>query len=388
MQNGDVRMAVTNFGGRIVSLCFPDKRGDYADVVLGFKSINDYLNADEHFHGAIIGRVAKRIADGKFKMDGSEFILPINNKTNHLHGGEKGFHNQVWTVKSVNDTSIVMSYFSKDGEMGYPGNSDVEVSYILSSKNELLIAYKATTDRKTPVMLTNHAFWNLAGEGSGSINDHILEINADSCIKIDSTLIPTGEIQSVEGTVFDFRTPKTVGRDLVIQKENEQLKNGFGYDYNWIINKKINGEMRFPGSILDPESGRKMEVYTEEPVLLFYGGNLLNGKDIGKYGKPFKYREAFCLETQHYPDSPNHENFPSIYLSRGKNIILLLSTSFIRNNIGLKITAVRLFSRRLIRSSILPNTICRSYRLSKLIRVFPKALSGMDISSGFITIHQ
>ena len=198
LKNGEVRMAVTNFGSRIVSLCIPDQRGNYADVVLGFKSIDEYLNAHEHFYGATIGRVANRIADGKFKIDGVAYDLPINNKTNQLHGGEKGFHNQIWDVKSVNDTSIVLSYFSKDGEMGYPGNLDVEVSYKLSPKNELIIAYKATTDKKTPVMLTNHAFWNLGGEGSGTINNHILHINADSCIRIDSTLIPTGEIASVD----------------------------------------------------------------------------------------------------------------------------------------------------------------------------------------------
>lgn len=317
LQNGEVRMAVTNFGGRIVSLCIPDKGGNYADVVLGFKSIGDYLNANEPFHGAIIGRVANRIADGKFKLDGVEYILPINNKTNHLHGGAKGFHNQVWNVKSVNDTSIVLSYFSKDYEMGYPGNLDVEVSYKLSPQNELIILYKAATDKKTPIMLTNHAFWNLAGEGSGTINNHILQIDADSCIRIDSTLIPTGEIQAVEGTVFDFRKPKAVGNDLSLQNENEQLKNGVGYDYNWPLNKEIFGKMSFAGSILDPESGRKMEVYTEEPVLLFYGGNFLDGSDIGKSGKLFKYREAFCLETQHYPDSPNHDNFISVILNPG-----------------------------------------------------------------------
>lgn len=314
MENGDVRMAITNYGGRIVSLCIPDQQGDYEDVVLGFKSIDDYLNANEAYHGAIIGRVANRIADGKFTLDSMEYVLPVNNKTNQLHGGEKGFHNQIWDVEAVNDTSIVFSYISLDGEMGYPGNLDVEVSYKLSSKNDLIITYKATTDKKTPVMLTNHAFWNLAGEGNGTINDHILQINADSCIRINSTLIPTGEIASVEGTVFDFRKPKTVGQDLPQQKDNDQLQNGLGYDYNWPINKKKNEEMTYAGSVIDPVSGRKMEVYTKEPVLLFYGGNFLDGSDIGKSGKPFKFREAFCLETQHYPDSPNHDNFPSIIL--------------------------------------------------------------------------
>lgn len=316
--NGDVRMAVTNYGGRIVSLCTPDKDGKYADIVLGFKSIDDYLDANEVFHGATIGRVANRIADGKFTLDSVEYVLPINNKTNQLHGGKDGFHNQVWDVELVNDTSIVLTYFSKDGEMSYPGNLDVEVTYCLTPDNELVISYEAETDKRTPVMLTNHAFWNLGGEGSGTINDHILTINADSCIRIDSTLIPTGEIAPVEGTVFDFREGKPVGQDLAKQGENEQLQNGKGYDYNWPIKKGKSGKMTFAGSITDPKSGREMEVYTEEPVLLFYGGNFLSGKDVGKYGITFKYREAFCLETQHYPDSPNHDNFPSIILEPGE----------------------------------------------------------------------
>lgn len=318
LENGHVRMAVTNFGARIVSLCIPDRNGEYADVVIGFNNIDDYLNAGEPFHGAIIGRVANRIANGRFKMDEKEYFLPINNNTNHLHGGSKGFHNQVWDVESVNDTSIILLYFSKDGEMGYPGNLNVEVTYILHSDNSLEIKYKAKTDKKTPVMLTNHAFWNLSGEASGTINDHILTINADSCIRIDSTLIPTGEIVSVEETVFDFRKPKAVGKDLLMQNNNDQLKNGFGYDYNWPLIKEKADVMSFAGSVMDPASGRKIDVFTQEPVLLFYGGNFLDGSDVGKYGKPIKYREAFCLETQHYPDSPNHNNFPSIYLNPGE----------------------------------------------------------------------
>jgi aldose 1-epimerase len=316
IENGDIRMAVTNYGGRIVSLCTPDKRGEYTDIVFGFISIDEYLKANEVFHGAIIGRVANRIANGKFVLDGKEYTLPINNKTNHLHGGEKGFHNQVWDIEFINDTSISLSYFSKDGEMGYPGNLDVNITYILTPDNSLQIKYQANSDRKTPVMLTNHAFWNLSGEAGGSINDHILTINADSFIIIDSTLIPTGELAPVEGSVFDFRTPKTVGKDLSFQNENEQLKNGLGYDHNWPLNKEF-GVLSFAGSILDPKSGIKMEVYTEEPVLLFYGGNFLNGKDIGKYGKSLKYREAFCLETQHFPDSPNQNKFPSIISNPG-----------------------------------------------------------------------
>ncbi|MGB7392846.1 MAG: aldose epimerase family protein, partial [Pricia sp.] len=258
-----------------------------------------------------------RIADGKFTLDSTEYQLPINNVTNHLHGGEGGFHNVVWDVEAVNDTSIVMSYLSEDGEMSYPGNLNVEVSYKMSPANELLISYRATTDKRTPVMLTNHAFFNLGGEASGTINDHVLEINADRFIVVDSTLIPTGEIAQVEGTVLDFRKPKRIGDDLSKQKVNQHLKNGKGYDHNWPLNKEKPGKMSFAGSIEDPDSGRKLTVYTQEPVLLFYGGNFLDGSDLGKLGKPFEYREAFCLETQHFPDTPNHDNFPSIILEKG-----------------------------------------------------------------------
>lgn len=318
LMNGNTEMSVTNFGARIVSLRIPDRQGVYADVVLGFESIDNYLNANEPFHGATIGRVANRIADGKFTLDGTVYTLPINNETNQLHGGEGGFHNVVWEVKAANDTSIVMSYLSEDGEMGYPGNLNVEVTYRLSPANELLISYEAVTDQRTPVMLTNHAFFNLGGESSGSINDHVLEINADRFIVVDSTLIPTGEIAQVEGTVLDFRKPKRVGEDLPKQVENQHLRNGGGYDHNWVLNKDYPGKMSFAGSILEPESGRKMTVYTEEPVLLFYGGNFLDGSDTGKSGKPYQYREAFCLETQHYPDSPNHDHFPSIILAPGE----------------------------------------------------------------------
>lgn len=318
LKNGAVQMNVTNYGARIVSLRVPDRQGECADVVLGFGSIDEYLAASEPFHGATIGRVANRMADGKFTLDSVEYSLPVNNVTNQLHGGEGGFHNQVWEVNVANDTSITMSYRSADGEMGYPGNLEVAVTYRLSPANELLISYEATTDRRTPVMLTNHAFFNLGGEGSGSINDHLLEINAERFIVVDSTLIPTGEVASVDGTVLDFRQPKRVGQDLPKQPEDRHLSNGGGYDHNWVLKKDNPGEMGFAGSVLEPESGRKLTVYTEEPVLLFYGGNFLDGTDTGKVGEPFRYREAFCLETQHYPDSPNHDHFPSIILAPGE----------------------------------------------------------------------
>jgi aldose 1-epimerase len=318
LQNGDITMAITNYGGRIVSLFAPGKNAASGDVVLGFNSINGYLNAHEVFHGALIGRVGNRIAKGKFTLDGVNYTLPINNNPNHLHGGPGGFHNVVWDVKSANDTSIVLTYLSKDGEMGYPGNLNVEVTYTLNAKNELTISYLATTDKSTPVNLTNHAFFNLAGDKYGTINNHVLTINADFMTAVDSTLIPLGENVPVEGTPFDFRIPKAIGKDLQMETENEQLKNGKGYDHNFVLNKSAQSKMTWAATVVEPESGRKMEIFTEEPAIQFYGGNFMNGSDTGKHGKTFNYRESFALETQHLPDSPNQPQFPSIILKPGE----------------------------------------------------------------------
>lgn len=299
----------------MVSLCTPGRNGDMADVVLGFNSINGYVNAKESFHGALIGRVGNRIAKGKFTLDGTEYTLPINNDPNQLHGGSGGFHNVVWNLKTANDTSLVLTYLSKDGEMGYPGNLNAQVTYALSSENELIINYKATTDKATPVNLTNHAFFNLAGEGSGAtINDHLLTINADLFTAVDNTLIPLGENVPVEGTSFDFRKPKAIGTNLPEQNDDEQLKNGLGYDHNFALNKNKAGAMTWAATVIEPVSGRKMEIYTEESGLQFYGGNFMDGSDIGKSGVPYGYRQSFAVETQHFPDSPNQSNFPSIIL--------------------------------------------------------------------------
>jgi len=219
-------MAVTNYGGRIVSLLAPDKNGGLDDVILGFSSIDGYLNANEVFYGTLVGRVGNRIAKGKFTLYDEEYTLPINNDPNHLHGGYKGFHNQVWDVKSVDETSIVLTYLSEDGEIGYPGSLSVEVTYELTPENEVQIDYRATTDQSTPVNLTNHAFFYLKGEANGTINDHLLTINADRFTAVDSTLISLGENVPVEGTPFDFRKAKAIGADLSLQDENEKLKNG------------------------------------------------------------------------------------------------------------------------------------------------------------------
>lgn len=318
LKNDQIKVYITNYGGRIVSLLAPDRSGQIGDVVLGFKSIDDYLSANGLYHGALIGRVGNRIAKGKFKLGSETYSLPINNNENHLHGGPEGFNNQVWEVKAADDSSITMNYFSSDGEMGYPGNLDVEVMYSLNDENELLITYKATTDKSTPVNLTNHAFFNLAGEANGTINDHLLKLNADHFTPVDKTLIPLGENRSVEGTPFDFRIPKTIGRDLNLQETDLQMEYGGGYDHNFVLNKEKDGEMSLAAYVIDPKSGRRMDIFTEEPGIQFYGGNFMDGSDIGKYGKKFLYRESFALETQHFPDSPNQPSFPNTILNPGE----------------------------------------------------------------------
>jgi aldose 1-epimerase len=316
LKNDKIQVYITNYGGRIVSLLTPDSKGAIGDVVMGFKSIVDYQKAKTPYHGCLIGRYGNRIAKGKFELGGTTYQLPINNNENHLHGGPDGFHNQVWEVVSADENSVVMTYLSKDGEMGYPGNLTVEVTYAIND-NELRIAYKATTDKATPVNLTNHAFFNLAGEAKGSINDHLLMINADHFTPVDESLIPLGEIRSVEGSPFDFRKPKTIGRHLNQQVSDTQLSRGGGYDHNFVLNKESDG-MSLAARVVDPKSGRQMDVFTEEPGIQFYGGNFMDGSDVGKYGAKFEYRTSFAMETQHYPDSPNQPTFPSTIINPGE----------------------------------------------------------------------
>ena len=318
LQNKETKVYITNYGGRIVSLITPDKNGNKSDVVLGFNSIDNYLKANGKYHGSLIGRVGNRIAKGRFELNGTVYNLPKNNGENHLHGGPEGINNQVWDVKSMGDNSIVLSYISEDGAMGYPGNLAMEVGYQLSESNEVIITYKATTDKSTPVNLTNHAFFNLAGEGSGTINDHLLTINADQFTPVDDSLIPLGDNISVEDTPFDFRIGKAIGQDLNVQETDTQLSRGKGYDHNFVLNKTYVGELSLAATVVETKSGRKMEVFTKEPGVQFYGGNFFKSKDIGKYGKAFGYRESFALETQHYPDSPNQPNFPNIILNPGE----------------------------------------------------------------------
>ena len=318
LQNKETKVYITNYGGRIVSLITPDKNGNKSDVVLGFNSIDNYLKANGKYHGSLIGRVGNRIAKGRFELNGTVYNLPKNNGENHLHGGPEGINNQVWDVKSIGDNLIVLSYTSEDGAMGYPGNLAMEVSYQLSESNEVVITYKATTDKSTPVNLTNHAFFNLAGEGNGTINDHLLTINADQFTPVDDSLIPLGDNISVEDTPFDFRIEKAIGQDLNVQETDTQLSRGKGYDHNFVLNKTNVGELSLAATVVETKSGRKMEVFTKEPGVQFYGGNFFKSKDIGKYGKAFGYRESFALETQHYPDSPNQPNFPNIILNPGE----------------------------------------------------------------------
>jgi aldose 1-epimerase len=318
LKNGQLEVAITNYGGRIVSLCAPSRNGEMADVVLGFKSIDDYLKAKGIYHGAIIGRVAGRIAGGKFDLNSSTYSLPLNSSPNHLHGGVNGFHNQVWDVSSVTDTSIVLTYLSVDGEMGYPGNLHVKAIYTLNSKNELSMELSATTDKSTPINLTNHAFFNLAGEGNGSILNHNLTIPAKYICPVGADKIPTGKLMSVKNTPFDFRKPKPIGKDLILEKTDEQLKFAGGYDHHFVLNKKMSNVMKLAASVVDPQSGRKMEVFSDEPCIHFFSGNFFNGFDVCKMGKPINYRESFALETQRFPLLPDSKSYPSITLNPGE----------------------------------------------------------------------
>ena len=317
LKNGNLTAAITNYGGRIVSLCAPDKNGQKADVVLGFKSIDDYLKATGVYHGAIVGRVIGRIAKGTFDLDGKTQSLTINSGSNHQHGGTKGFHNQVWEVKTVTDSSLVLSYISVDGEMGYPGTLQVEATYQLTSNNELTLKLLATTDKKTIVNLTNHAFFNLAGEGNGTILDHILTIPSNYFCKVNSDKIKTGVLLKVSRTPFDFRKGKSIGKDIVLETSDEQLKIGTGYDQSYVLKKKKSDKIVLAATVVDPNSGRKLEVFTNNMGVHFFSANFFKGTDVGKMGKPFNFRESFALETQDY-NSPNQKSFPTMILKPGE----------------------------------------------------------------------
>ena len=311
-----MKMTVTNLGARVMTLLVPDKDGKLLDVVLGFDTPAEYLTSPEPFFGTAVGRYGNRIAKGKFELDGQSYSLALNNGANSLHGGPGGFHNVIWNVEEADDSHIVFTYLSKDGEEGFPGNLNVKMTYFLTDENEFKITYEAETDKATPINLTHHSFFNLNGEGSGDVLGQELQLMADQFTPVDSTLIPLGENVPVAGTPFDFTESKPIGKD--INQENEQLKFGGGFDHNWVLNKKEQGALELAAVAYSPASGIEMEVYTTEPGIQFYAGNFLDGSAIGKGGKAYEYRSAFCLETQHFPDSPNQPNFPSTILRPGE----------------------------------------------------------------------
>ena len=307
---------ITNYGGIVVSLSVPDRTRKFADVVLGFNDLESYLKGHPYF-GSIIGRYGNRIAKGHFSLDGVEYKLAVNNGPNHLHGGIKGFDKVVWTpapTTTRNAASLSLTYLSTDGEEGYPGNLNVKVVYTLTNKNELRIDYSATTDKDTVINLTHHSYFNLAGEGNGDILNHQLTLKANRFLPTDATSIPTGELRSVGGNPFDFVTAHAIGER--INQNDQQLQFGNGYDHNWVVNGKP-GRLRVAAEVYEPTSGRLMQVWTTEPGIQFYTGNFLDGTLTGKSRKAYQRRSGFCLETQHYPDSPNEPKFPTTTLRKG-----------------------------------------------------------------------
>lgn len=310
-------ITVTNYGAKIVSLIVPDKDGNLVDVVLGHPNIDDYINSQEPYFGAVCGRTANRIAKGEFALDGVNYQLAVNNGPNSLHGGLKGFNAVVWKVEEITDNSIRLNYLSKDGEEGYPGNLNVYITYTLTEDNALEIVYEATTDKTTILNLTNHSYFNLSGEGDPYIGDHILTLNADKYLPTDNTAIPYGDAESVKGTPMDFTTPCAIGDR--INEDFEQLIFGKGYDHTYILNKKEVDEYSYVGVCESPKTGIKMEVFTTEPGVQVYTGNWMTGNFEAKNGNRYPERSAVCFETQHYPDSINKPEYPSIVLKPGDN---------------------------------------------------------------------
>lgn len=311
-----MEVKVITYGGIITSIRVPDRDGSMANVTLGFNNLADYEARNIYF-GTITGRYANRIAGGKFTLNGAEYNLYVNDGTNSLHGGLKGFDKQVWKAVEINQ-GVELSYLSPDGEEGYPGNLDVKVAYTLTSDNGLRIDYTATTDKPTVVNLTNHAYFNLAGEGSGCIENHILSINADRYTPVDANLIPTGQFAPVAGTPLDFRMPKAIAPGQ--RSNHEQIVLGRGYDHNWVLNRPNFEDTTLiqAARIYDPRSGRVMEVWTTEPGIQFYAGNFINATLVGSGGRLYRQSDGFALETQHFPDSPNQPNFPSTVLNPGE----------------------------------------------------------------------
>ena len=311
-----VEVGAMNYGGIIMSIRVPDKNGKFADIVLGHEAMEGYIPNPPYF-GAIVGRYANRIAGGTFNLDGKTYNLPKNDGPNTLHGGmTRTFDKVVWDAEPLKGTTgVVFSYLSKDGEEGFPGNLKTTVTYTLNNDNELIIDYEATTDKATPINVSQHSYFNLKGEGNGDILDHEIMINADKFTPVDKNLIPTGELRAVKGTPFDFTTPTKIGSR--INDDYEQLVLGHGYDHNWVINRSGSG-MVLAARVTEPTTGRVLEVSTTQPGVQFYTGNFLDGTITGKHGHVYKRRYGFCLETQHFPDSPNHPDFPNAILRPGE----------------------------------------------------------------------
>src|SRR5216684_3986313 len=315
--SGGAEVKITNYGGIVTSLRVPDRNGKLDDIVLGFDNLDAYLKGHAYF-GAIIGRYGNRIAKGRFTLHGVEYKLAVNNGENHLHGGTKGFDKVVWNAKPrkvANGAALELTYLNKDGEEGYPGNLSVKVIYTLTNANELKIEYWATTDKDTVVNLTSHSYFNLSGQGNGDILNHQLLINAQRFTPTDAGSIPTGELKSIKGTPFDFTSAFRIGDR--INDDDQQLKFGKGYDHNFLLNGR-RGTLRQAAVVYESTSGRSMEIWTTEPGIQFYSGNFLDGTLTGKNGKVYQQRYGFCLETQHFPDSPNHPSFPTTVLRRGQ----------------------------------------------------------------------
>lgn len=316
-----IELRTTNHGAIIVSLKTPDRAGRLDDIVLGYDSLSGYLRETPYF-GAIVGRYGNRISRGQFTLDGTTYHLAINNGANHLHGGLKGFDKVLWSGEPFRNEAgvgVVFSYTSNDMEEGYPGVLRARVTYTLTDLNQLIVDYYATTSKPTPVNLTQHSYWNLAGDGTRDILAHELTINADSMTPVDSTLIPTGEISAVTGTPFDFRNPTPIGKRIG-ERQNEQIRYGGGYDHNFVLNRSgagADGLVR-AARVVEPSTGRTLEIFTTEPGVQFYSGNFLDGRIIGKAGHVYRLRSGLVLETQHFPDSPNHPNFPSTILRPGQ----------------------------------------------------------------------
>lgn len=314
--NKGMEISIIDYGGIITSWTAADKKGDYKDIVLGFNTLAEY-EADNPYFGALIGRYSNRIAEGKFNLEGQEYTLAVNNGVNHIHGGLKGFDKVVWDAKTILNNSTVsleLSYLSKDMEEGYPGNLKAKVTYTLNNEDELSVIYEATTDKPTIVNLTQHSYFNLTADFNQNILDHEIVINADSYLPVDNTLIPTGEFREVNKTPFDFRKSKAIGKQ--INDENAQLGIGNGYDHCWVLNDQDKG-LRFVASAYEAVSGRLLEVYSDKPGIQFYTGNFLDGTLPTKSKGTYQIRTGFCLETQHYPNSPNQDNFPSVILNPG-----------------------------------------------------------------------